>query len=80
MSLKVSVMKVTTEISSSLSSSRFYHVELNSIFGLSSSIQTSLKDELNKGGLKLVYPQTAVFILSSLGDELKNVTVKFVWC
>ena len=47
-------MKVTTEISSLLSSYRFYTVELDSIFGLSSSIQTSLTDELNRGESKLV--------------------------
>ena len=52
--LKINVMKVTTEISSLLSSSRFYTVELNSIFGLSSSIQTSLIDEPNRGEFKLV--------------------------
>ena len=61
-SLKVSVMQVKTEVSSSLSSSRFYTVELNSIFGLSSSIQTSLTEENPNS--------SAVFILSSLGDEL----------
>ena len=71
-SLKVSVMKVTPEISSSLSSSRFYAVELNSIFGLSSSIQTSLTDELNRGEFKLICPKLPFFILSSLGDELKK--------
>ena len=38
-------MQVKTEISSSLSSSRFYTVELDSIFGLSSLIQTSLTEE-----------------------------------
>ena len=63
-------MQVKIEISSSLSSSRFYAVELNSIFGLSSSIQTNLTDELNRGESKL--PQIAVFILLILGDELKK--------
>ena len=42
MSLKVNAMKITTEISSSQSSFRFYTVELNSICGLSWSIQTIL--------------------------------------
>ena len=60
MSLKVSVMKVTTEISSSLSSSRFYTVELNSIFGSSSSIQMSLTDQLNRGEFKLVCPKLPI--------------------
>ena len=63
-------MKVTTEISSLLSSSRFYTVKLNSIFGLGSSIQTTLTDELNRGELNAHLPQIAVFILSSLGGEL----------
>ena len=68
-------MQVKTEISSSLSSSRFYTVKLNSIFALSSSIQTSLPEEnLNSSA------QIAVFILSSLEDELKKVTVQLVWC
>ena len=47
-SLNVSVMQIKTEIIPSLSSSRFYTVELNSIFGLNSSIQTSLTDELKR--------------------------------
>ena len=51
-------MQVKTEISSSLCSSRFYIVELNSIFGLSSSIQTSLTDELNRRESKLVCPKS----------------------
>ena len=42
-------MQVKTEISSLLSSSRFHTVELYLIFGLSSSIQTSLTEELNRG-------------------------------
>ena len=47
-------MQVKTEISSLLSSSRFHTVELYLIFGLSSSIQTSLTEELNRGESKLV--------------------------
>ena len=40
-----------------LSSSRFYAVGLNSIFSLSSPIQTSLTDELKSGKVKLVCPK-----------------------
>ena len=56
-SLKVSVTEVKTEISSSPISSRFYPAELNSSFGLSSSIQTSLTAELNRVESKLVCPK-----------------------
>ena len=50
-------MQVKTEISSSLSSSQFYTVELTSIFGLSSPIQTSLTNELNRGESKFICPE-----------------------
>ena len=40
-----------------LSSSRFYAVGLNSIFSLSSSIQTSLTDELKSEKVTLVCPK-----------------------
>ena len=49
-SLKVSVLQVKTEISSS----RFKTVELNSIFGFSLLIQTSLTNELKTEESKLV--------------------------
>ena len=43
-----------------ISSSRFYAVELNLNFGLSSSIQSSLTGELNGEEFKLVCPKLLI--------------------
>ena len=43
-------------------------------------LKTSLTDELNRGEFKPVCPKLPFLVLSSLGDELKKVTVKLVWC
>ena len=65
-------MQDKTEISSSLSSSRFYTVELISISGLSSSIQTSLTDELNRGESKLACPNCRFYSVEFRRRALKS--------
>ena len=70
MSLKGNALKVMTEMAHPLSSSRCYAGKLNSDFGLSLSIQTSLTDNLNRGEFKHICPK--LLFLCYQFNMLKN--------
>ena len=64
--LEVNILEVAIEISSF----GCYVVKLNSNFGFSLSIQTSLTDDLNRGEFKLIRPKLP--FLCCRGNELKK--------